>query len=109
MTALTDLLRYVAIDALQLSATKYPCLLRRHVSEILAVAKVAKEKVAKVGAMTTTATTAAMAAAMDHDQTGGMSDTATGVTTAPPGTMVDVMTDVALAPIWHILVESKGP
>ena len=67
------------------------------------IAKVAKEKlpVAKAGAMTTTATIVTMAAAMDHDRTGGIANTTTGVATAPPRTMVDVMADGALAPMAH--------
>ena len=75
--------------------------------EIVAVAKAAKEKVVKVVTMHTTTTTAAtvtMTAAMDHVPTGGMTDTATGVATAAPGTMVDeVMSDGALAHMAHPL------
>ena len=65
----------------------------------------AKGKVGKAGATTTTATAVTMAPAMDHVRTvgdcGRWSDTTVGVATAPPGTMVYVIADGALAPMAH--------
>ena len=70
------------------------------------MAKVAKANaVAKAPAVAmTTGATVTMTAAMDHDPTGGMAGTMTGVATTTPGTMVDdleVTTDGALAPMAH--------
>ena len=64
------------------------------------VAKVEKgNTVAKAIAMMIAATVMTMTAATDHDLTGGMTGTMTGV--VAPGTMVDATADGVLAHIAH--------
>ena len=68
------------------------------------LAKAAKENAVGKAIDMMSAATVTMTAAMDHDPTGGMTGTMTGVATAAPGTMVDeVMSDGALAHMAHPL------